>query len=369
MIDYKKVLAKRHRIAETEIKFILVEAAPVIIKMLDRTNAGHAEKYFKRNGIEIHTASSITKVNPDSVEIKDHDPIATQTLIWTAGVKTNHIADEFGIEAGRGGRLITNQYLQAKGVEDQSIYVAGDNANATEEGAERAVPQTAQEAENEAVITAHNMAEDINGTTNYQAFTDKNKGFTVSFGAHYGIAQVFNDRRIRGWVATVMKHFTNYMYFWKIRSGYAMWKYAMDEFFRVQNGRTVFGDDTARNANVLWTLPLRLFFGLALFLDGRSNLSGTAGWLSAMSPTLGTIELILGVLIFIGLATWCASFLVILGFLIFVHTWPAVWILFAAFALLNGSGRSVGLDYWFVPWLQKTWSRSRYGTPRSIYHQ
>lgn len=183
LIDYKKVLAKRHRIAETEIKFILVEAAPVIIKMLDRTNAGHAEKYFKRNGIEIHTASSITKVNPDSVEIKDHDPIATQTLIWTAGVKTNHIADEFGIEAGRGGRLITNQYLQAKGVEDQSIYVAGDNANATEEGAERAVPQTAQEAENEAVITAHNMAEDINGTTNYQAFTDKNKGFTVSFGA------------------------------------------------------------------------------------------------------------------------------------------------------------------------------------------
>ncbi|MTV81917.1 FAD-dependent oxidoreductase [Secundilactobacillus folii] len=368
LIDYRKVLAKENRVDPNEIKVILVEAAPTIINMLDRTNAAHAESYFKKNNVEIRKNSQITKVNVDSVEIKEQDPISTQTLIWTAGVKTNHTADEFGIEAGRGGRLVTNTYLQAKGFEDKSIYVAGDNANATEEGAERAVPQTAQEAENEAVVTSQNITEDINGTSNYTAFTDKNMGFTVSFGARYGIAQVFGGKRIRGWIATCMKHASNYMYFAKIHSGYAMWKYTMDEFFRVANNRTVFGANTARNGNVLWSLPLRLFFGIALFMDGMSNMGGTAGWLSTVSPTIGTIELVLGILIFFGLASWCANFLVILGFLFFIHTWSAVWILFVAFALLNGSGRSFGLDFWFVPWLQRTWGRSRYGIPRSIYH-
>lgn len=368
LIDYRKVLAKQNRLDPNEIKVILVEAAPTIINMLDRTNASHAEAYFKKNNVEIRTSSMITQVNEGSVEIKEQEPILTETLIWTAGVKTNHTADEFGIEAGRGGRLVTNKYLQAKGFEDKSIYVAGDDANATEEGAERAVPQTAQEAENEAIVTSHNITEDINGSKNYTVFTDKNMGFTVSFGAHYGIAQVFGGKRIRGWIATIMKHFTNYMYFSRIRSGYGMWKYTMDEFFRVDNNRTVLGANTARNSNVLWSLPLRLFFGLALFIDGMSNMGGTAGWMSTVSPTVGTIELVLGILIFFGLATWCANFFVILGFLFFIHTWASVWILFVAFALLNGSGRSFGLDYWFVPWLQRTWSQSRYGVPRSIYH-
>ncbi len=310
---------------------------PTIINMLDRTNAAHAEKYIKDNGIEVRASSAITAVNPDSVEIKEQDPIATETLIWTAGVKTNHTADEFGIETGRGGRLVTNKYLQAQGFEDKSIYVAGDDANATEEGAERAVPQTAQEAEFEAYVVAHNVAEDINGGSSYEAFKDKNMGFMVSFGYRYGIAQVFGGKRIRGWIATCMKHGGNLLYFMRIRSGYAMWKYLMDEIFKTANKRTVLGSNTATNTNVLWTLPLRLFFGLGLFFDGMSNMGGTAGWMTSLSPTMGTIELILGVLIFFGLATWCANFLVILGFLFLVHTWPASWILFVAFALLNGS--------------------------------
>lgn len=369
LIDFRQVLAKENRIDPSEIKVLLVEAAPTIINMLDRTNAAHAEKYIKDNQIEIRTSSMITQVNADSVEIKDQDPISTNTLVWTAGVKTNHTADEFGIEAGRGGRLITNKYLQAQGFEDQSIYVAGDDANATEEGAERAVPQTAQEAEFEALVVAHNVSEDINGTQNYQAFTDKNMGFMVSFGYRYGIAQVFGGKRIRGWFATAMKHGGNLLYFWRIRSGYAMWKYLRDEIFKTENKRTVLGSNTATNTNVLWTLPLRIFFGIALFIDGMSNMGGDAGWLTSLSPTMGTIELILGALIFFGLATWCANFLVILGFLFLVHTWPASWILFVAFALLNGSGRTFGLDIWFVPWLQRTWAHSRYGKPSSIYRQ
>lgn len=367
LIDYKKTLAAQNKLDPSEIKIILVEAAPTITNMLDRTNAAHEEAYLKKNGVEIRTSSAITKVNADSVEIKEQDPIKTFTLIWTAGVKTNHTADEFGIDAGRGGRLVVNKYLQADGLEDKSVYVAGDDANATAEGAERAVPQTAQEAENEASVSAANIAADINGDKNYTEFTDKNMGFTVSFGSRYGIAQVFGGKRVRGWLATIMKHGSNFLYFKRIGSFYFMWKYLMDEFFRIDNGRTVFGYNTARRSNVLWTVPLRITFGLGLFIDGVDKFQGDISWLVIGHSGIGIWEIILGCLIFFGLGTWTAALLVAIGFFFFLHTWATCWVLFVAIALMNGSGRSIGLDYWFVPWLQRSLGRSRYGVPRSFY--
>ncbi|GAF36321.1 NADH dehydrogenase in cluster with putative pheromone precursor [Lentilactobacillus farraginis DSM 18382 = JCM 14108] len=51
LIDYKKVLARENKIDPSEIKIMLVEAAPTIINMLDRTNAAHAEAYFKKNNV------------------------------------------------------------------------------------------------------------------------------------------------------------------------------------------------------------------------------------------------------------------------------------------------------------------------------
>lgn len=362
LIDYRKVLAKDYKLDPSEIKIILVEAAPTIINMLDRTNAAHAEAYIKKNNIEIRKSSMITSVNPDSVDIKDQDSIATNTLIWTAGVKTNHTADSFGIDAGRGGRLVTNQYLQAKGFEDKSIYVAGDDANATEQGAERAVPQTAQEAENEAIVSAENIAADIEGNQNYTEFKDKNMGFTVSFGAYYGIAQVFGGKRVRGWLATIMKHGTNLLYFWRIRSGYFMMMYLLDEFFRVENNRTVFGGNTARRSNVLWSVPLRLFLGIVLMVDAFS-----INTIIPVGMGLTVLEGIIGCLIFFGWFTWLADLALVIIFLMGVPTWAHAWIVFAAIALMNGSGRSFGIDYWFVPWLQKTWGKARYGTPKAVY--
>lgn len=51
-----------------------------------------------------------------------------------------------------------------------------------------------------------------------------------------------------------------------------------------------------------------------------------------------------------------------------MNYWVNVWMFFAAIAVMNGSGRSFGLDMWFVPWLEKTLGKSRYGVLRPIYH-
>ncbi len=40
---------------------------------------------------------------------------------------------------------------------------------------------------------------------------------------------------------------------------------------------------------------------------------------------------------------------------------------FVAFALMNGSGRAIGLDRWVIPWLQRTLGNWWYGRPSAQY--
>jgi pyridine nucleotide-disulfide family oxidoreductase len=44
-----------------------------------------------------------------------------------------------------------------------------------------------------------------------------------------------------------------------------------------------------------------------------------------------------------------------------------MWFVPAAIALMNGSGRAFGLDYYVIPWFQRTAGRWWYGKSKAIY--
>ena len=46
--------------------------------------------------------------------------------------------------------------------------------------------------------------------------------------------------------------------------------------------------------------------------------------------------------------------------------WVNIWFIPVAIALMNGSGRAFGLDYWVMPWLGKKLDRWLYG--RTSHH-
>lgn len=82
-----------------------------------------------------------------------------------------------------------------------------------------------------------------------------------------------------------------------------------------------------------------------------------AGVAIFMQKTMVFMELFLGVALIIGLFT-CLASAASVGFIaMFVLTamlgWDQLWVLFASIALLNGSGRVFGLDYWIIPCLEK----------------
>ncbi|MRH44978.1 NADH dehydrogenase FAD-containing subunit [Aquibacillus halophilus] len=90
-----------------------------------------------------------------------------------------------------------------------------------------------------------------------------------------------------------------------------------------------------------------------------------------MQKMMVFIELGIGLAILGGLFTWLAS-AASAGFLVMFTLsamlgWDKVWALPASIALMNGSGRTFGLDYWVVPFLQQKVGNWWYGKEQAIY--
>ncbi|EON3044996.1 NAD(P)/FAD-dependent oxidoreductase [Enterococcus hirae] len=465
LIDWKNRLAKDYKLDPSEITLMVVEAMPTILNMLDRNDAAKAERYLKKHKVELLLNAPIVEVAKDHIKLKDGRQIPTHTLIWTAGVKGTSDAADFGLESARGQRLVANEYMQAKGYEDKNIYIIGDLVF-YEEFPGTPTPQIVQAAEQTGHTAAANIVAAIKGGEKHK-FKGNYQGFMVSIGAKWGVANLFDKIHLSGFLAIVMKHIVNLKYFFDIRSGYYMFQYMMHEFFHIKDDRNVTRGHSSRYGNVLWSVPLRVFYGLVWFIeafkkivgdgqvlkpgtwfgegswftgnsvfpwtweynvtdvasgasaagDATTAATGTAtsgageaatqathfglsyaygeqpmaviekspDWFTKMMQVIMPnndvamffqkfmvfFEIALALALIAGLFTWLCSATTIVLVITFclsgMFYWVNIWFIFVAFALMNGSGRAIGLDRWVIPWLQKTLGNWWYGRPKSRY--
>ncbi|MFC4710720.1 FAD-dependent oxidoreductase [Enterococcus eurekensis] len=459
LIDWKDRLAKEYKLDASEITLKVVEAMPTILNMLDRNDAAKAERYLKDQNVELVLNAPIVEVAADHIKLKDGSSIPTHTLIWTAGVKATSDAADFGLEAARGNRLVANEFMEAKGYEDKNIYVIGDLVF-YEEFPNTPTPQIVQAAEQTGHTAAANIVAAIKGGEKHK-FKGNYQGFMVSIGAKWGVANLFDKIHLSGFLAIVMKHIVNLKYFFDIRSGYYMFQYIMHEFFHIKDDRNVTRGHSSRYGNVLWSVPLRVFYGLVWFIEASKKIVGGGEWLKpstwfgegswftgnsvfpwtwdyvtdataaasdatsaasgagseevvevakfglsyaygetpmavldsapewfsnimkVMMPNMEVamffqkmmvfVEIGIALALIAGLFTWLMSAttiaLVVTFCLSGMFFWVNIWFIPVAFALMNGSGRAVGLDRWVIPWLQRTLGKWWYGTPKSMYGQ
>ena len=457
LVDWKARLAKEYKLDPSEFSLKVVEAMPTILNMLGRNDAAKAERYLKEQNVELVLNAPIIEVAADHIKLKDGSMVPTHTLIWTAGVKGTTDAADFGLEAARGNRLVANEYMEAKGYEENNIYIIGDLVF-YEEFPNTPTPQIVQAAEQTGHTAAANIVADIKGGEKHK-FKGNYQGFMVSIGAKWGVANLFNKIHLSGFLAIIMKHVVNLKYFFDIRSGYYMFQYLMHEFFHIKDDRNVTRGHSSRYGNVLWSVPLRVFYGLVWFIEAAKKIVGEGSWLKPgtwfgegswftgnsvfpwtwdyvdaasaasdatsaasgagetveaaakfglsyaygetpmavldsapewfsnimkiMMPNMEVamffqkmmvfVEIGIALALMAGLFTWLMSAttiaLVVTFCLSGMFFWVNIWFIPVAFALMNGSGRAVGLDRWVIPWLQKTLGKWWYGTPKSMYGQ
>lgn len=467
LIDWKDRLAKDAKIDPDEITLMVVEAMPTILNMLSRNDAAKAERYLEKKNVQLLLNSPIVEVASDHIKLKDGSEVPTHTLIWTAGVKATSDAADFGLEAARGSRLVANEYMQAKGYEDKNIYIIGDLVY-YEETPNTPTPQIVQAAEQTGHTAAANIVADIKGGEKH-AFKGNYQGFMVSIGAKWGVANLFDKIHLSGFLAIIMKHIVNLKYFFDIRSGYYMFQYIMHEIFHIKDDRSVARGHTSRYGNVLWSVPLRVFYGMVWLVESMKKIVGNGDYLKPstwfgdgswftdkvvfpfpwlqeqvttgasqatetattaasgaadaaasggadaatqaahfglsyaygetpmqvfdhmpkwfesvmkfmmpnqevalfMQKFMTIVEVCIALALIAGLFTWLSSAatigLTIAFCLSGMFYWVNIWFIFVAFALMNGSGRAIGLDRWVIPWIQRKLGKAWYGTPKARY--
>ncbi|MBD3948675.1 NAD(P)/FAD-dependent oxidoreductase [Tuanshanicoccus lijuaniae] len=273
LVEWVSRLAHEYKLNKDEFSVHLVEAAPKILAMVTEKEQTKALKYMEKVGINVSLGDGIVKVAKDHVELASGKIIPTYTTIWTAGVQANTETAEFGIEKARAGRLVANEYMEAKGREN--VYIAGDLVYYEEPDKNNLpAPQIVQAAEQTGHTAAKNIIAAINGSEKH-AFKGKYDGFMVSIGSHYGVALLFDKYHLSGFFAMLMKHIVNLKYFFDIRSLFYMVAYTQHEFFDIKDKRNIFGGFLATKGNNLWTLPLRIFYGAMWLIEG---LKKTFGW-------------------------------------------------------------------------------------------
>lgn len=453
LIDWKDRLAKEFKLDVAEFTLTVVEAMPTILNMLTRNDAAKAERYLEKKNVQLLKNAPIVEVAADHITLKDGSKVPTHTLIWTAGVKATSDAADFGLEAARGNRLIANEYMQAKGYEDKNIYIIGDLVY-YEEFPDTPTPQIVQAAEQTGHTAAANIVASINGGEKHK-FKGNYQGFMVSIGSKWGVANLFDKIHLSGFLAIIMKHVVNLKYFFDIRSGYYMFQYLMHEFFHIKDDRNVTRGHSSRYGNVLWSVPLRIFYGAVWLVESMKKIVGTGDYLNPgtwfgkgswftdkvafpfpwlqeqvttgasaaaetntadaatqtahfglsyaygeqpmqvfekmpkwfesimkfmmpnqevalfMQKFMTIVEVLIALALIAGLFTWLASAstigLTIAFCLSGMFYWVNIWFIFVAFALMNGSGRALGLDRWVIPWIHRTLGKAWYGTPKARY--
>jgi NADH:ubiquinone reductase (H+-translocating) len=167
---------------ERDIRIVLIEAADRILPALPERISEAASRLLDRMGIEVHTGATVTEVTADGLRLADGSFIASELVIWAAGVKAPEVLRHVeGMELNRINQLVVEPTLQT--TRDPDIFAIGDCAACPRQGEPTPVPPRAQAAHQEA---AH-MLRQIERRLRDQAlvpYTYRDFGSLVSLGRH-----------------------------------------------------------------------------------------------------------------------------------------------------------------------------------------
>lgn len=180
-----RYVTRRYRgIQASDIRLLVLEASPDILRGIGPKLAAHARKRLHVSGIEVRTSTPVTRVNEGSLEINGGETIVADTIIWTAGVRASALIESLPGPHDRIGRAVVNEQLQLEG--HPEIFVVGDSAAAV--NAQEA-PRVAPVAIAQGQIAARNVRHFLRGEP-LERYEYASKGMLVSLGMNYAVVKI-----------------------------------------------------------------------------------------------------------------------------------------------------------------------------------
>lgn len=146
---------------DAKVRVLMLEHAPVVGPELGAGPRPVIEEALREVGVETLVSSGVAAIGPGGVVTSDGRTFAAATVIWTAGMRANPLAEQVGGEIDRFGRVHADPYLRAPGTD--GIYVTGDVARAATDDQGNVAAMSCQHALSLGRVAGYNAVAELVG--------------------------------------------------------------------------------------------------------------------------------------------------------------------------------------------------------------
>lgn len=187
-------------IAPASARIILVEAGPRILHTLEEKLSANATATLHKMGVDVMAGSRVEDVDADGVIINGQR-IAAKTVVWAAGAKASPAGEWLAAPVDKTGRVIVDANLNVAG--DARVFVIGDTAAFTPEGASKPLPGVAAVAKQMGVFAAKRIRAAVEQRKPPENFKYHDVGTVAAIGRNSAIV-VLPGLKVTGFIGWLL---------------------------------------------------------------------------------------------------------------------------------------------------------------------
>ena len=174
------------RIDPEAARIVLVDMAPRVLPPFSESLSEAAKQRLEKLGVEVRLGHSVDRIDADGIVVAG-ERIASQTVIWTAGVAPSPAGKWLKVETDRAGRVRVQKDVTVPG--HPEIFVVGDTASFEQDG--KTLPGVAQVAIQQGRYAGKLIHRRITGHTPPPPFRYFDKGSMAVVGKGFAVLQSF----------------------------------------------------------------------------------------------------------------------------------------------------------------------------------
>jgi NADH dehydrogenase len=176
-----------HNVNAEDVTVTLVEIGQRILPALDDDLSEYTAERLRARGITIELDTSVTRVEARRARLSDGRDLATETVIWCAGIAPPPLVEQLSLPTDARGYILCDRDLRVRGLDQ--VWAIGDAA-VNPDASDAAYPATAQHAVQQAAHLARNLVHVLRGQPT-EPCDITTKGTLAALGCRTGVAKVF----------------------------------------------------------------------------------------------------------------------------------------------------------------------------------
>lgn len=205
---YVHYVMKQHGLNDRALHVDLVEGAKHLMPRMPRAVGKAIEKQLRSLGVKLYLGQAVQGESADDLTVGGK-PIRSHTVVWTAGQANSPFfaANSFPLSPRK--KVLVDEFLRAKDIQDDSTFVIGDNAETMYSG-------MAQTAVYDAEFVAQNFVKDAEGEPKL-AYRPKKPVYVTPAGAHWAAVE-WGHFHIYGWLGWFLREAGDFVAFTDIEA-------------------------------------------------------------------------------------------------------------------------------------------------------